>query len=159
MQNLVLAIFTVLILAFIWAMWLRQGLSHLLQQARASLNVLQKDLAKRRDMVPLLLEGYRSVQEPNDTWRKLLNDRALFHDKVSLEKEWEFEKNLLHFLQETKIDSKNFLQAKKDIEEITTLIEKEKTSLQGATEAFNERRKQFPYSLASAIFGFKSVSL
>jgi len=92
-------------------------------------------------------------------WQKLLTARAEFHKEMPFAAEWEFEKLLLRFIQETKVTSVGYLEAKKDILEMATLIEKGKQGMTNAVDEFNAKRKQFPYSLASAIFGLKAISV
>lgn len=153
LANLILVIISVLVIAFMWLMWLRHAVLQKARAAEQKQKVLMGDLAKRRDTVPYLLESYRAEAEPDEEFRKVLEDRKFFHTEESLEKEWEFEKTLIRFLRDKQVRNLNFLEAKKDIQDLTTIIEKEKVEMQGAIEAFNAQRKRFPYSLASAIFG------
>jgi hypothetical protein len=159
MANLILVIIAIAVIIFTWLIWLRYILLHLLQESNHHLQVLKTDLLRRRDTVPYLLESYRKAEEPNETWHKILNARKQFNDPQPTEKEWEFEKELLHFLRDTHIKSLNFLEAKKDIIDLTDLIEKEKLALGAANQTFNEKKKQFPYSIASAIFGLREASI
>jgi|GEM_PF-1493499 len=155
LENSILLVIAVLTILFIALMWLRQNLLHELHEAQSREAVLQKDFEKRRDTVPYLLEGARQAGEPSDSWRKLAEDRAQFHKIQNYQKELEFEKILNNYLLTTDFRTVNFLDAKKDIEELSALIEKQKEDRLQAIARFNERRKQFPYSLASAIFGFR----
>lgn len=157
MSNVILIIIAVLVLAFIWLIWLRRGLINILRDLQQKQIVLQHDLKKRRDTVPYLLESFRSEQEPNAAWREILEQRKTFHGPSSMQQEWEFEKTLLHFVRDTNLSNINFLEAKKDVIDLTTLIEREKQEMEQAATRYNERKKQFPYSLASAIFGLRAV--
>lgn len=157
-ENSILLVIAGLSILFIALMWLRQSLLHELHEAQSREAVLQKDFEKRRDTVPYLLEGARQAGEPTDTWRKLAEDRAQFHKPQKYEKELEFEKILHNYLQSTHFRTVHFLDAKKNIEELSTLIEKQKEDRLAAISRFNERRKQFPYSLASGIFGFHPLA-
>ncbi len=156
MTNIFLLIIAALIIAFIWLIWLRQSLLNTLQVSEQKRQILQLDLNKRRDVVPYLLESFRAAQEPNDAWHKILNQRKEFNQSSTLEKEWEFEQNLAHFMRDTHIKTQNFLEAKKAIQDLTDLVEKEKLELEAATQTFTEKQKQFPYSMASAIFGLRA---
>lgn len=157
-ENSILLVIGALSILFIALMWLRQSLLHELHEAQSREAVLQKDFEKRRDTVPYLLEGARQAGEPTDTWRKLAEDRAQFHKPQNYAKELEFEKILHNYLQSANFRTVHFLDAKKDIEELSVLIEKQKEDRLAAISRFNERRKQFPYSLASGIFGFRELA-
>ena len=158
MENIILIVIAALTLIFIWLMWLRYSLVHALNRAERQRAILQADLSKRRDITPYLLESCRGEADTG-MWQKLLTARAEFHKDAAFETEWEFEKQLNHFIQETKVTSLGYLEAKKDILEMATLIEKGKHSLTNAVDEFNARRKQFPYSIASAIFGLGAIKV
>ena len=158
LANLILIIISVLTIAFIWLWWLRHAVLQKARNAEQKQFILMRDIQKRRDTVPYLLESFRAEAEPDEAFRKILEERKFFHTEENMEKEWEFEKNLLHFLRDKQIRNLNYLEAKKDIQDLSAIIEKEKTELQGAIEAFNAQRKLFPYSLASAIFGLHKVN-
>jgi len=154
LENLFLLLLALVILLFISLLWLRQGLFHSFREVLQHEALLKKDFEKRRDTIPYLLESARVSEPPSDTWLKLAHDRAWFHHSWSMEKENEFEETLKRYLQGSSLHSVNFLDAKKDISDLTTLIEKEKLALAEATDDFNRMRKQFPYSLAARLFGF-----
>lgn len=158
MENIILIVIAALTLIFIWLIWLRHSLVYVLNQAERQRAILQTDLSKRRDIVPYLLESCRGEVDPG-MWQKLLTARAEFHKDTEFAAEWEFEKQLMHFIQETKVTSVSYLEAKKDIVEMATLIEKGKQGLTNAVDEFNAKRKQFPYSLASAIFGLGAIKV
>lgn len=155
MENAVLTIIAILTIAFIWLMWLRYSLVSILERLDQKQTILKHDLAQRRDTVPYLLESIRAEEGPDEGWQKILEDRKVFHSEPDMDKEWEFEKELLHFVRDKKLKNINFLEAKKDILDLTALIEKEKQEMDGVMAQFKERKMQFPYSLASAIFGLR----
>ncbi len=159
LPNLLFLLLTLLVLYFIGMLWLRHSLFNQLREVEQHRLLMLKDMAKRRDTVPVLLEGWRDGQEPTDAWRQLVEKRALFHGPSSLEQELEFEHFLNAFLAQHSCKNVNFLDAKKDIQEHTRLIEQEKGALRASTEAYNAHRKQFPYSLASAIFGLRDAPI
>lgn len=160
LTNLFIIILTVLALAFIWMLWLRNHIALDLRTVQQRFQVLKSDLDKRKDMVPFLLETYKMSKEKNDLWVRLLQERAFFHTGSTLEKEWEYEKTIWSFMREAEgLKTVNFLEAKKDISDMTDVIEKEKHNLEAALAEYNERRKTFPYSLVSGIFGFQNVTL
>lgn len=161
MENLFLILIAIVLLGFIWLMWLRQSLLHRLRDMAQGEAILRRDLAKRRDMVPYLLEGYKQAQDQDQAWRDLLSARQEFHAEGPsiMEAEWQFEATLQSFLQQASLKNLTFLEAKKDIEEITALIHQEKDRFEAARTAFATQAKQFPYSLASAIFGFRNMPL
>jgi hypothetical protein len=160
-SNIVLILIAILIIAFMWLLWMRHTLAQQMSEARHRETILERDLQKRRDTVPYLLESFRLTNEPNEAWHTLMNKRAEFHQPGDwpIAKEWEFESTLLDFLRNNKIKNLSFLEAKKDIEDLTDLIVEKKGELQEAVDEYNERRNQFPYSMASAIFGFHSLSV
>lgn len=157
-ENIILLVIAGLSILFIALMWLRQSLLHELHEAQSREAVLQRDFEKRRDTVPYLLEGARQAGEPTDTWRKLAEDRAQFHKPQNYAKELEFEKILHNYLQSANFRTVHFLDAKKDIEELSKLIEKQKEGRIAAINRFNERCEQFPYSLAKMVFGFNKLN-
>lgn len=156
-ENIILLIIAALAILFMGLLWLRQNLLTELHEAESRAAILQRDFEKRRDTVPYLLESVRAADEPNDTWRKLAEDRAIFMTEQSYQKELEFEQTLVRYLEATQVRTLNFLDAKKDIQGLSQLIEQQKLDRQAAMNRFNERRKQFPYSVASAIFGFREL--
>ncbi|MEK9159910.1 MAG: LemA family protein [Patescibacteria group bacterium] len=156
-ENIILLIIAAASILFTGLLWLRQNLLHELREAQSREAILQRDFEKRRDTVPYLLESARTGSESTDTWRKLAEDRAEFMTPKNYQKELEFEQTLQRYLASTNVRSVNFLEAKKNIEAISTLIEEQKRDRQAAMNRFNERRKQFPYSVASAIFGFHAL--
>ena len=157
-ENILLIIIAALAILFTGLLWLRQNLLTELHEAQSREAVLQADFQKRRDTVPYLLESARAAAEPDDTWRKLAADRAEFMVPQNYQKELEFEQILQRYLSALDFRTLNFLDAKKDIQELSRLIEQQKQDRQAAIDRFNERRKQFPYSLASGIFGFKPLA-
>ena len=159
LANFIFLIAVLFSLAFLGVLWLRQSLFQILSHLTEHEAILRTDMRKRRDIVPFVLEGLREQGEVSDSWRKLVQDRAVFHAPSTLAQEWEFEKNLKEFLAQTDSRSLHFLEGKKDIEELSKLIDKEKLTLHGYALEYNEQRKRFPYSLASAIFGLRDVAV
>jgi len=155
-SDIILILIAVLVLAFIALLWLRHELLNSERNIGHLRGILQKDLNKRRDTVPYLLESMRATLEPTDIWRKIVEQRAIFHASDSLEKEMEFEKEILDFVNTVDIKDVNVLEAKKDILDLTKLIEKEKNEIDLAVSGFNELKIKFPYTVASAIFGFQA---
>lgn len=160
LENLILLLITIVSLLFVGLLWLRHSLLHALSEVQHQERVLQNDFDKRRDTVPYLLESVREAEEPSDSWRRLAEDRHAFHEMIhfDLEKELAFEHVLRGFIQNTHVKNVHFLDAKKDIEELSALIEKEKQTFASAKAAFNAKRGEFPYSLATGVFGFKSLN-
>lgn len=157
LANIVLILIALFILYFIGLLWLRQSLLGDLRELQHLRDMMMKDYAKRRDRVPLILESIRELEEPSDLWRKLVQDRTETQKQNSILAEKTFEKELFDFLQNSTVRSVNFLAAKQGIEELTTLLVKEEQQLKEATLRFNTKRKEFPYSLASAVFGFHEI--
>lgn len=160
LQNLILLIIALVTLLFVGLLWTRHSLFQSLQAVQQHEMILQKDFDKRRDTVPYLLEATRQVEEPTDTWRKLAEDRSVFNlppknAMSDLALELEFEKTLNNYLQSSTYRNVSFLDAKKDIEELNVLIEKEKSAFHEAVNRFNKQKKEFPYSLVSGIFGLR----
>ncbi len=159
MTNIILLLAVLFSLAFLGLLWLRQSLLHKLSSLTHHEVVLRRDLQKQRDTVPLILEGLRESNPATDAWRKMVQDRAQFHTSSNLKQELEFASNLQHFISENSSKSLKFLEGKKDIEELGMLVLKERESLAREAEAYNEKRKGFPYSVASAIFGLRDVTV
>lgn len=158
-QNFILLIIAFVLLALITLLWLRQSLLHILHEVAQQQRLLQKDLDKRRDTLPYLLESARQAESPSDKWRKLVEDRGFFHSQNSLSKEWEFQGTLNAYLHENPLKSVPFLDAKKDIQELSTLVEQEKNKLTVYIERYNQRRIESPFSLAAALFDLKELPL
>lgn len=159
LANFILLAIALLVLYFVGLLWLRHNLLDDLHELQRREGVLMKDFEKSRDQVPLLLESLRTQQDTSDTWRKIVADRANFHTQTSLVAEENFQKELMDFLSQSSIRSVDFLEAKKSIEEVTALIAAQKKEIESASKAFNEKRRQFPYTLAAGIFGFKELGV
>jgi len=159
MFNLFLIIVAAVSLVFIWLLWLRNYISSALIIVQHQSDVLQSDLDKRKDMVPYLLQSFLKSETKSDMWNRLVAERSEFHKTQPIEKEWEFEKSIWSFLKASEhVKNVTFLEAKKDIEDHTDIIEKEKQNLEQAITEYNERRKTFPYSMVSGIFGFHELT-
>lgn len=156
--NLILILIGLFLLYAAFMFWLRQNLVHMLTGLKHNEDVLRKDFEKQRDMVPILLEGLREGQEPTDAWRALVQKRMEFRAPSTLQAEMDFARTLEEFLKSNSSKALNFLDAKKDIEDLSRLIEEQKNKLKVGTATYNQKRKQFPYSLASAIFGLREVA-
>jgi hypothetical protein len=152
MSKLILLLIGLLILAFIWLMWARVRLMHERAGIAQQKNILLKDFDKRRDMLPLLLEGFRIAKEATPEWSALLTARAEFRDVSQFEKETAFEAQLLQFMTQNPVRDIHFLEAKKDILELGKLIQKERELLQHKEELYLALARQFPYSVAAKIF-------
>lgn len=159
MSNAFLVLIAIAALLFIGLMWLRFRLITEMSQVNHHLAILNLDLSKRRDKVPLLLESIRRHEHPDERWQILLNKRADFHQEQALSREWDFEKLLLDYLDELNLHDTNFLEVKKGITDLTETIQKEFDAVQTNMEEFNALRKRFPYSVASGIFGLPEMSL
>lgn len=161
MENLVLILIGFLVLAFVWGIWIRQSLFGVMNVAEQKRQILKNDLGRMRDTVPYLLEFSRhEIEESSQPiWRKLLEDRKFFHKEEDINKAIEYERELLQFLQNTHLKNVHFMEAKKDIFDLSGLVEKEKTDLEVAMQTFNEKRNKFPYKQVSAIFGLHELSL
>lgn len=157
-ENSILIAIAVLAILFTALLWLRQNLLTELHEAQSREAVLLKDFQKRRDTVPYLLESTRAEGETTDAWRKLAEERAQFMTPQNLQKELEFERVLHQYLGTINHRTVNFLDAKKDIEELSKLIEQQKSDLARAKVKFNHLCEQFPYSAAKSLFGFKKLS-
>lgn len=160
MPNLFLILIALLSLLFIWLLWLRHGLLLKERQVLAMQNLLLLDLQKRRDTVPFLLEGFRQEMAPSSEWQRLVKERAYFHEHEKFEKEWEFERYLLEFIKNCPpIKNLHFLEAKKDILDLSKSVEMVKFKVEKEIESYNFQRKQFPYNLAALCFGFRPRQL
>jgi hypothetical protein len=159
LPNLILVAIALFILVFIGLMWLRQALLYSLANMERRRQTLQKDLKKRRDQVPLLLEAFKLEAEPNEAWQNFLQARTELHGVSDLHKEWVFEGKMLNFIHLHKLTGVTFLEAKKDIDDSTGRIEAEKSDWEKSVESYEALRKSFPYKIASGIFGFQKIDL
>ena len=158
LANLIVVLAGLATLAFVALLWLRQTLTNSLEHLRQNELLLLKDFEKRRDVVPLLLEGAREAAAPTDTWFLLAQKRSTFTRPATLQQELEFEVLLNEYLAKSPFKTVRFLEAKKDIETLSRLAEEQKQKLRTWSAAFNQKRKEFPYSLASGIFGIREVT-
>jgi hypothetical protein len=159
MTKLILLIIGLFVLGFIWLLWARHRLLLQLQEVQASYNLVLADMAHRRDLVPYLLESARHEEVLNTAWHTLLSERAVFHAPSTWAQEEAFEQKINTFLQIAQVNTLPFLEAKKDIEELSQRIEKQKINLFSERELFESLKKKFPYSLASGIFGLRNIQL
>jgi hypothetical protein len=159
MHNLILVIIGFIVIDFIWLIWIRQSLFSLMQKAEQKRQIVMQDMGRLRDMVPYLLESLRMEEQSTEEWHKLLEGRKFFHKDDELKKGIEYEREILHFLQKTHIKNVHFMEAKKDILDLSGIIEKEKAELEGAMQVFNARRNKFPYKKVSVIFGLHDLSI
>ncbi len=157
LPNLILLLIALSLLFFVALLWMRAALLRDFGVLREVEGILKSDALKRRNMVPLLLAGL--AEQKDELWRALLKARAELQTGASWSQEWEFEAHLLGFLEKKDSKTLAFLEAKKDIKELSRLIEIEKTDLNKARQQLKERRKRFPYFIASAIFGFQKIPL
>lgn len=158
LPNLIIFLAGLFTLYFIAMLWLRQNLVSELGALHQNELILRTDLEKRRNLVPFLLEGVRESAPITDAWQMLARERSTFVQMKSLNEEFEFAQHLQTFLDQTPCKTVTFLEAKKDIVEVGTLVEDQKIKLRNLALDFNAKRKQFPYSLASAIFGVREVT-
>ena len=158
LPNLIILFAGLFILYGVAMLWLRQSLMSSLGSLRQNELILDKDLEKRRDLVPFLLEGAREGAQITDSWQMLLQKRAKFTEPKSFAEELEFEKILQDYLLQNACKSLMYLEAKRDIQGVSKRVEAQKETLNALTQSFNEKRKKFPYSLASAIFGVHEVA-
>jgi len=157
MQNLFLILIAIVAVLFIWLMWARQSLIHHLRSFQRRDELLRRDFAKRRDMVPYLLESFRTRHEWTPQCLDLLERRKAFHlsGKSSMKAEAEFEEVLNAFILAYDIRDVNYLDAEKSITAISEIVERAKQEWKAEHDAFLNLKKRFPYSTASAIFGVR----
>ena len=158
LQNLIVLLAGLIALYFIGILWMRHSLMHDLEILRQNEQLLFTDFERRRNLVPFLLEGAREGNQTSDAWNLLAKKRTEFTQGGGLNKEIEFEKILENYLETNSCKTVLYLDAKKDIEAASRLAADQKIKLNGLSHAFNEKRKKFPYSLASAIFGVHEVA-
>lgn len=159
MTKLILLIIGLFILGFIWLLWARHRLLLQLQEIQARHGLILADMAQRRDVVPYLLESTRHEEVLSTAWHTLLTERAVFHAPSTWAQEEAFEQKINTFLQIAQVTTLSFLEAKKDIEELSARIQTGKTKLGAEMQAFDLLKKKFPYSLASGIFGLRNIQL
>ena len=158
LQNLIVLLASLFALYFIGMLWLRHNLMTDLEHLRRNEQLLFTDFERRRNLVPFLLEGAREGSQISDSWSHLARKKAEFATASNLANELEFEKLLQNYVDTNNYKTVLYLDAKKDIKEASRLVSDQKEKLQGLSQTFNEKRKKFPYSLASAIFGVHEVA-
>ncbi len=159
LHNSILFLIALLSLFFIWMFWVRHILHTFERSYLNKRDILLHDFEKRRDKVPYLLESYRKIAQ-SDLWRKIAEERAWFHTNSSWQKELEFEDTIYKFIGESSsLKSLHYLAAKKEILQISEAIENEKKLMKEIADTFNQKIKVFPYSFASAIFGFREIQI
>lgn len=159
LSNIILLVILLTILLFIWLIWLRQSLLHQVRQIEHLEEILKKDCEIRRDKVPYLLESLRAISQQGDAWHSLVSSRAKVNTVDDFETENEFEKTLMEFLDRTNFKDVNVLEAKKEIMDSTEIIRQVRSEILLKADAFNALKKEFPYSVASNIFGFKEIGV
>ncbi len=154
MENFLLLLIAILLLLFIWLMWARQILISHLRSFQRRDELLRRDYQKRRDMVPYLLESFRSNAEVGTKWHELLEARKRFHteEALSLKEEESFEEKLNTFIQENDIYDINYLEAEKNILKMNETIDLARKEWKAEYDYFLSLKNSFPYSLASVIF-------
>lgn len=155
--NLIILFAGLFILYGVAMLWLRQNLMNDLEALHQNELILKKDLERRRDLVPFLLEGAREGRELSDSWLLIARKRAAFTQPQPFAAEVEFERFLQDYLAQNTAKTVMYLEAKKDIQEMSDLVEAQKEKLKTLAQDFNDKRKQFPYSLTSAIFAIRDV--
>lgn len=159
MTNSFILIAGLISLGFIALIWMRVQLVSQLSQCTHKQQILENDLRKRRDTIPVLLEVVRRHEHPNEHWQILLNKRADFHDAQPLSREWDLEKLLMDYVDTLRLNTADFLEIKKDLLRQGEVVQAEFEELQEMIAGYNDTQKRFPYSIASAIFGLKELSL
>ena len=147
MENIFLILIAIVAILFVWLIWARQRLTHHLRSFQRRERLLRRDFGKRRDMVPYLLESFRSKHEITPQWVDLLERRKAFHvsGTIAMNKELEFENILLAFIQSYDIPDVNYLEAEKNITEMTDIIQASKV----------EWQQEYDASVASVMFGLR----
>lgn len=149
-ENIIVILAFGLFLFFVWIFWLRHNLLNDFQSASEILSLLNRDLEKRRDTIPYLLESSKMSKAPGDLWNKLVRDRASNADSLN--------ESLQNFINESAdVKNLNFLEAKRDVLNLNEHIQKEKFDFSEAAKAFNYRKKTFPFTLVSAIFAVRDL--
>ena len=159
MTKLILLIIGLFILGCIWLLWARHRLLLQLQEIQARHSLVLADMAQRRDIIPYLLESSRHEEALHSAWQTLLAERTAFHRTSTWAQEEAFEQKINTFLQIAQLRTLPFMEAKKDIEDLSARIHLEKDHLKEDLQNFDALKKKFPYSLASGIFGLRNIEL
>lgn len=159
MENLILLAIAAVIFLFLWLFWVRQKLIHHYLAAENFKELVLKDAAHRRDTIPYLLEGFRGSEEYEEQWKQILKWRSEMIGNTNLKDEWAFAGNLLKTLEPMHLPKVQFLDAKKDIEDLTDIINLKRSEFEGARNEFEKLQKRFPYTLASAMFGLRKLKV
>jgi hypothetical protein len=147
--NLVLVIIGFFILGLAWLAVLRTHLLRELRQIEAVQEQIEADQRRRQDIVPYLLESFRNAEDKESIWQQILKARR--------QNPKELEDLLVALFEQFHSKNVSFLEAKKEIMDLSLFIHRQKADERELIDAFNVLIKQFPYSLASAMFGFREL--
>ncbi len=152
MHNIVLLLIALVSIIFLWLIWARVHILHEYQKIEKQKDLILCDCDKRRDFVPLLLEGFKFAQQANQGWHELVQARAEFRSSDNFEKEKEFASILLNFNKNNDTKEIHFLEAKKEITHITKIIDKEFAILQDMQNNYMDLISKLPYSFVAKLF-------
>lgn len=153
MENLLLILLGLLVLSFTWALWLRYQLMQRLNAWQNKQFELSSLLQKRRDTLPYLLEMYRQEKTPQANWQQLADERAKFHDPQPMTQEWELERHMLEFIKAEHVSTPNYLEAEKDILDLSKEINDKKEGVEVSHQAFMTLKAKAPYGVVAKVFG------
>jgi len=157
MENLFLLLIAIVSIAFVWLIWARQKLTHHHRSFQRRETLLRRDLQKRRDMVPLLLESFRMKHEITPQWTDLMDRRKSFHKpgQASMHEEEEFEQALLAFVESYDVTDVTYLETEKHIKNLTQIIERAKKEWSVEHNRFLSVKRKAPFSLVAKIFAIR----
>ncbi len=167
MSIFIVILILLLILGFAFLLVLRQQLLGRIFEMQEALLVLKADLENRRDAIPFLLESFRGAEQDEVEelwhqilrWRNDLNQLAQEDLFSAFKREWAFSvfliENLDHIPKENGQKNMNLEQAREHVLKLTDCISESRARFDSSRSAILSLEKQFPYRVASAIFGLK----
>ena len=151
-DSLILILITLLIIAFLWLLWMRSRLSHLLFNINESELLIQKEQNMQFALLPLLLESFKKESVYEGAWHELLTCKM----DQNLNR---LGQTLSVFFSQCQLKSVHFLEAKKLLLDNQARLQNEVRAQNEEIQGYMNLKKQFPFVVASAIFGFPNFDL
>ena len=155
--TLIVGLGALLVLGVLWSFHYVSRQIKILRQVEQELTTLFED---RRDILPYLLESYRTiVPSISGRFQEIIDQRATARNSQEFRSLWLAEEKLERivgqFLNENNVDSSlgkdiGWLEAKRDVEKLDEAIEGKKANRQVLHDYLEGKRRQIPYFLFSS---------
>ncbi len=168
--NLIIVVLALVIIA---AFWVAVGVRHLKFLQRAIKNeweLIDEDLRKRQNLIPNLIETVRMFANDQEAViRRLIETRILAAKEAipsvrKIEYENDLTRDLNGIFELGKANSKlatdtNFLELRKEIEDMEQTVETKTRKYNEMTRYYNEHRKFLLLKPIAAIFGYERLGI